>query len=155
RRRNVVSHLCEARAPFARRHDGNARRTLNSVWSRTEPLLHGAGARCTDSDRGGPSMKRFAIPSLLLLLAAVPARAQPRAGREFQANPYITGSQSSPSVALLPSGAFVVVWEDVDSSGDTLGGIKARRFDPSGAPLGAAFAVNTITTGPQFQPSVY
>src|SRR6185295_3040821 len=100
-------------------------------------------------------MKRFVIPSLLLLLAAVPARAQTRAGGEFQVNTYTPGFQSYPAVALLPSGAFVVVWEDGDQTDAVLGGIKARRFDPAGAPLGAAFVVNTITAGPQYQPSVY
>src|SRR5262249_53092943 len=55
------------------------------------------------------------------------------------------------SVAQLESGGFVVVWEGPDAQYD---GIFARRYSRSGTALGAAFQVNTTTTGYQFLPSV-
>jgi Ca2+-binding RTX toxin-like protein len=56
-------------------------------------------------------------------------------------------------VAALTGGGFVAVWteQDVDSS---QGGIRARRYDSAGNPLGAAFTVNTLTFGDQHSPDI-
>ncbi len=63
-----------------------------------------------------------------------------------------TSFASSPSVAMDESGDFVVVWEDYK---DLAGfGISGQRFDASGAKVGAAFHVNTHTTGDQRLPHV-
>jgi hypothetical protein len=78
-------------------------------------------------------------------------------GPEFQVNTYTTGPQLSPAIASDAAGDFVVVWQSgtyglgQDGSG---AGIFARRFDPSGAPLGDEFQVNTYTTGAQATPAV-
>jgi hypothetical protein len=69
-------------------------------------------------------------------------------GSEFQVNGYTTGNQGGASVAMDPSGRFVVVWSgggDSESSG-----IFAQRFDVDGTPLGSEFQVNEYTTGRQY-----
>lgn len=72
-------------------------------------------------------------------------------GTEFQVNEVTSGIVDFPLTASLASGRVVVVWRD-DSGigGDTSGrGVKARIFDPSGAPLGGEFLVNLNTFGNQ------
>ena len=68
---------------------------------------------------------------------------------EIPINTYTTGAQTSPTVGLDPSGNFVVAWtsEGQDGNGNAT---VARRFDQTGAPLGAEFVVNTFTTGAQY-----
>jgi hypothetical protein len=74
-------------------------------------------------------------------------------GTEFRVNTYTTGRQRLPAVASDASGNFVVVWESEsqDGSGD---GVFAQRFDPSGAPRGLEFKVNTYTPFTQGTPDV-
>jgi hypothetical protein len=79
--------------------------------------------------------------------------AQVRAGGEFQVNTYATGNQYQVAVAASAGGDFVVAWASRGEDGSNLG-IFARRFDASGAPQGAAFPVNTFTTGAQYRPAV-
>jgi hypothetical protein len=74
-------------------------------------------------------------------------------GGDFQVNTTATGTQYSPSVASDGAGNFVVVWaSQLTDPGDV--DVYARRFDSSGAPLGADFRVNTYTTGDQKSPRV-
>jgi hypothetical protein len=69
-------------------------------------------------------------------------------GAEFQVNDHVTGDQSSPSVAVDPSGSFVVVWGSASSPGnDTDLSLQGRRFDAGGAPIAPQFQVNSYTTG--------
>jgi len=78
-------------------------------------------------------------------------------GDEFQVNTYTTGYQYSgkngQSVAMSPSGDFVVVWSSDDQDGDG-GGVFAQRYDAAGNKLGGEFQVNTYTTGKQNYPVV-
>ena len=74
-------------------------------------------------------------------------------GAEFRVNTYTTGDQYEPSVAVDPSGNFVVVWASAGQDGDQTG-IFAQRFDHTGAKVGGEFQVNTYTTGYQDYPSV-
>jgi hypothetical protein len=53
------------------------------------------------------------------------------------------GLPQLPDVAVAGDGSFAVVWETADAAGR---GVAARRFDSAGAPLGAEFIVNTVTT---------
>jgi hypothetical protein len=69
-------------------------------------------------------------------------------GPEFQVNEYTFDAQQRPSVAVSPSGAFVVVWES-DNQDGSLTAVMGRRFDDAGAPLAGDFQVNTYTTGRQ------
>ena len=68
-------------------------------------------------------------------------------------NAYTAGDQKSPSVAIEPSGAFVVAWtsDGQDGSSD---GVFGRRFDASGNALGNDFLANTVTAGAQSQANV-
>jgi hypothetical protein len=77
-------------------------------------------------------------------------------GGQFQVNSYTTGYPDRPAVAVDPMGNFVVAWQGYGSPGtDTSGySIQARRFDATGAPLGAQFQVNSITTDSQRRPAV-
>jgi hypothetical protein len=75
-------------------------------------------------------------------------------GLPFMVNDFTTGSQGEPTVAVNASGEFVVVWTDYDGRDGSGYGVFGRRFDGSGAPVGADFQVNTYTTGYQEKPQV-
>ncbi len=98
-------------------------------------------------------MPRCLLLVLFSLLGARVARAQaPALGPEFRVNTYTSLDQSRPSVAMDPSGNFVVVWESIaqDGSGS---GIFGQRYDGGGAPLGSEFRINTYTSASQTEPS--
>jgi hypothetical protein len=71
---------------------------------------------------------------------------------EFQVNTHTQNSQSYPAVAA-GGGGFVVAWRSYYQDG-AKGGIFARRFDASAAPLGAEFQVNSFTPEMQRSPAV-
>jgi hypothetical protein len=77
-------------------------------------------------------------------------------GTEFQVNTFTTGSQTRPSVAGVPDGGYVVVWQSQGSAGtdDSGTSIQARRYDAAGAPAGSQFQVNTYTTGMQLHAAI-
>lgn len=74
-------------------------------------------------------------------------------GGEFHVNTYTLGNQLSPSVAMNPSGSFVVTW---DSPQDGSGvGVFAQRFTRKGVKVDAQeFQVNTYTGNRQYRSSV-
>ena len=73
-------------------------------------------------------------------------------GPEFQVNTYTSASQYTPSVAMEPTGDFVVVWiSPQDGSGY---GVYAQRYNAAGVPQGGEFRVNTHTTDAQQAPNV-
>lgn len=74
-------------------------------------------------------------------------------GGEFPVNAYTASDQFVPSVSVDPAGNVVVVWASDGPDGSSVG-IRGRRFDASGTPLGGEFPVNAFTAGPQFHPSV-
>ena len=98
-------------------------------------------------------MRYRAAAALLFLGSAPSVLAQVPAGGEFQVNSHTTGNQARASAASDPSGNLVVAWESEGQDGSSVA-ILARRYDASGAPLGAEFQVNTYTTGAQSQPTV-
>ena len=55
---------------------------------------------------------------------------------EFQVNQYTTGNQARPTIAMRPTGEFIVVWASPQD--DQLGAIMARRYDSSGNPIGGS-----------------
>jgi hypothetical protein len=75
-------------------------------------------------------------------------------GAEFQVNSHTTGAQDLPSVALAPSGSFVIAWSAYGAQDGSNNGIFAQRFDAAGAPQGAEFQVNTHTLDHQLVPTV-
>jgi hypothetical protein len=70
-------------------------------------------------------------------------------GGEFQINTQTLGTQRTVSVAMENDGDFVVAW-DSNTDADLSFGVRAQRFDSSGAKLGMEFAVNTYTTFGQY-----
>src|SRR4051794_10662601 len=70
---------------------------------------------------------------------------------QFVANTYLPLRVEQPAVGVAPDGTMTAVWVDgeLDGSGK---GIYARRFDPSGNPLGSQFRINATTAGDQFSP---
>ncbi len=72
---------------------------------------------------------------------------------EFQVNAYTVDYQISPSVALLASGEFVVVWQSrlQDAYSQS---VFARRFSSSGAALANEFQISAYTTGGESNPWV-
>ena len=73
-------------------------------------------------------------------------------GGEFQVNSYTTESQRLPSVAIGPTGEFVVVW---DSKHDGVAyNIQGQLFSTGGAPIGSEFQVNSGTHGTGAVPSL-
>jgi hypothetical protein len=73
-------------------------------------------------------------------------------GGELRVNAYVTGFQGLPAVAA-DEDTFVVTWTSVLPD-DDVSGVRARRYDWSGTPLGGEFRVNTFTTGYQMYPVV-
>jgi Ca2+-binding RTX toxin-like protein len=79
-----------------------------------------------------------------------------KAGGEFLVNGTLAGNQSSPTVAALASGRFVVTWTDSSATGgDTSSfAVRAQLFEANGTPVGGEFLVNTVTSGNQSTSSV-
>jgi hypothetical protein len=101
-------------------------------------------------------IQRALTLALLVLVAALPwlASAQPQpAGPEFRVNTYTTEYQSIPAVTVDGVGNFVIVWESNTQDG-SVRGVFGQRYDVTGAPLGAEFRANTLTTGEQYTPAV-
>jgi hypothetical protein len=77
----------------------------------------------------------------------------PAASPEIAVNTTTSGNQQIPAIAIGADESFIVTWVSQGQDGDG-GGIIARRFDKTGAPLGGEFQVNTTTTGYQYRPSI-
>lgn len=101
---------------------------------------------------------RFAVALAALVLCSAPAFSQtaPPRGPEFLVNTTTENRQSSPRVALLSDGGFVVVWADGSRAGGDASGlaIKAQRYNSAGAAVGGEFLVNTTTSANQSEPDV-
>jgi len=71
-------------------------------------------------------------------------------GSEFPVNSYTTGFQQFPSIAVAPSGNFLVTWQSSAPTQDGSGvGIFGQCFSAAGVPQGTEFKVNTYTTSDQ------
>ena len=79
----------------------------------------------------------------------------PVLGPEFRINTYTTANQghAGPSVAVDPSGNYVVTWSSYGQDGDGFG-VFAQRYSSAGVPLGLEFRVNTSTSSHQALSSV-
>ncbi|VAV95608.1 FIG01023050: hypothetical protein [hydrothermal vent metagenome] len=77
-------------------------------------------------------------------------------GAEFLVNTTTSGGQTSPSMAALNGGGFVIAWRDSSQTGaDTSSfAIRAQRFDAAGAMQGTEFLANSTTNLDQSAPSV-
>ena len=92
-------------------------------------------------------MHRFPRVALVLLagagwiaLSAPAAPAQVPAGPEIAVNEYTPGHQMFSHPEFGADGSFVVVWSS--SGGGNGNGVFARRFSPSGVPVGGDFRVD-------------
>jgi hypothetical protein len=75
------------------------------------------------------------------------------AAPEFPVNIATVGSQALATLGRDSNGGFVVAWNsDGPDGGQT--GVRGRRLDRSGAPVGGEFQINSGTTGWQFFPKV-
>lgn len=76
-----------------------------------------------------------------------------RLGEEFQVNTYTQFEQSTPSIASLNDGGFVITWQSYnqDSSGY---GVYAQRFSNSAIKISGEFQVNTYTLSIQAAPAI-
>ena len=74
-------------------------------------------------------------------------------GDDFQINTFASDDQRNPSVAISPTGDFVVVWSSQyqDGSAD---GVYGRRYNSLGIPQGDEFLVSTTTESSQQFPDV-
>jgi Ca2+-binding RTX toxin-like protein len=76
-------------------------------------------------------------------------------GAEFRVNTYRAYAQTSPAIAALADGGFVVAWQSYAQDGaDYLNGIYAQRYDANGVAVGTEFLVNTYTTSNQIDPAI-
>jgi Ca2+-binding RTX toxin-like protein len=75
-------------------------------------------------------------------------------GGETLVNTHTAGLQGWPAVASFADGGFVTVWNDGHGSDGSGWGVKAQRFDPSGAKAGGEFTVNELVGGNQLEPTV-
>ncbi len=69
----------------------------------------------------------------------------------FRVNAATDGQEITPDVARLPGGTFVVVWNDLSKSNES---IRFRLLDSSGSPLGADRFAGFTTYGDGFEPAV-
>ena len=74
------------------------------------------------------------------------------AGAEFRVNSFTTSDQNTAAIAADADGDFVVAWNSYAEDGSSFG-IFAQRYSAAGAIRGAAFRVNTFTTGIQDFPA--
>ncbi len=74
-------------------------------------------------------------------------------GSEFLVNTYTTNSQTYPSIAMNPTGSFIIGWTSDGQDGDGAG-VFAQRFNASAVPQGNEFQVNSTTISTQYDPSV-
>ena len=68
-------------------------------------------------------------------------------------NTYTSSDQQAPSIAALPNGGWVTVWESLGQDGSTHG-VYGQRFDADGTKVGAEFLINQRTSDSQYGPVV-
>jgi hypothetical protein len=71
-------------------------------------------------------------------------------GAEFRAHEEGFGAQEQGEVAFDRNGGFLVAWYKIETPIE----VSGRYFDPSGAPRGLEFRINTFTTGDQIEPAI-
>ena len=75
-------------------------------------------------------------------------------GAQFEANSFTTGSQSSPTVAGLAGGDFVVAWSSNRSASGAPHSLQGQRYASGGGLVGAQFQINSYITGLHVRPSL-
>jgi hypothetical protein len=73
-------------------------------------------------------------------------------GSEFSVETTTNATQTTPTVAALANGGFIVAWQSNDGANGY--DIRARVFDENGAPTGDDYVVNTTVSQSQSAPSI-
>lgn len=145
-----------SRSVVGRRFDANGASLDNEFLINTYTTSAQRNAAVAANDNGafvvvweslGPDTSGYAVRGRLFDAAGLPMTA------EFAVNQFTTGDQAAPRVGMNASGGFVVVWQDAVQDGSGRG-VRARRFDAAGSPLGGEFALNSYTTSDQESPDV-
>ncbi|MFV0473998.1 MAG: calcium-binding protein [Pikeienuella sp.] len=76
-----------------------------------------------------------------------------KAGGEFRVNTETDLNQSSPNIAALADGGFIIAWESDQQDGSGFG-VYAQRYDKDGVAQGTEFLVNSTTANTQRTPNV-
>jgi hypothetical protein len=71
---------------------------------------------------------------------------------EFQANETVTAPQRFPAVGVDGAGRFAIAWQGINQDGSSWG-IFQRQFRANGTPDTGEQLVNTVTKGPQIEPT--
>ena len=72
---------------------------------------------------------------------------------EFLVNQTTDNDQTTPAIATLTGGDFVITWSSLGQDGSDYG-IYARRYDTNGQTVSDEFLVNQTTDNKQFQPAI-
>mgnify|MGYP000645719070 CR=1 FL=1 len=72
---------------------------------------------------------------------------------EVQVNTFSANNQTTPVIAALPDGGYVVVWRSANQDGSG-NGIFGQRFNADGTTNGSEFRVNTTTANDQENPAI-
>jgi hypothetical protein len=77
----------------------------------------------------------------------------PIGAAETQVNQFTPGNQQGPAIGMNALGEYVIAWSSDNQDGSSTG-VFARRYGPTGLPLGNEFLVNITTPGAQNNPAV-
>ncbi len=104
-------------------------------------------------NRTAALIPRFACALISAGVGLAPLPAQPiPLGAELQVNEVTTGTDFEPTIGVSDGGDLLVVWSRLNGDGDGTG--LFGRATPAGDPAEDEFAVNSFTTGPQFEPDL-
>lgn len=70
----------------------------------------------------------------------------------FRVNTTTWLSQTTPSVATLPDGGFLIAWDSAQDGSES--GIYAQRYAASGSAVGSEYRINTFTHSDQLRPLI-
>jgi hypothetical protein len=118
--------------------------------------LGGAGVEWIWQVRGNGYMAGWSQPSKHGIVARRLTAAGLRTGPELLLNSRPIDQPVGVSVVGLTDASFVAVWFGITPGNPGTAVVRARRFSPSGKPLGPDFDVNTIPLAldPSFDPAI-
>jgi hypothetical protein len=109
--------------------------------------LGGAGTEWVWQVRGNGFMAGWSLPSKHGIAARRLTASGQRTGPELRLNSRLVDHPAGVSVVGLADAGFVAVWLGSTPGSTGTAVLRARRFSPSGKPLGPDFDVNTIPLG--------
>jgi hypothetical protein len=110
--------------------------------------LGGAGTEWVWQVRGSGYMAGWSLPNKHGIAARRLTTAGQRTGPELLLNSRPIDQPVGVSVVGLSDASFVAVWFGITPGNPGTAVVRARRFSPSGKPLGPDFDVNTIPLAP-------